>query len=226
MLSDALGRLGSWGPLGDYTYIGFGSPYFVDFTLMHKQFGMKQMISIELEEGNEERFEFNRPFSCIEVKFGHSTQVLPTIKVEGRVIAWLDYDDKLKESMLGDIEQIVSRADGGSVVLVTVDADPDSEPEGARLDLLRERVGQSRIPLGTKLGDLDGWGLASVSREIIHRKILEIVNDRNGVLNENDHFQYRQLFNFCYKDSKRMATVGGLLYRLGDSRLVDECKFH
>ena len=53
------------------------------------------MISIEKDEDRRERFEFNKPFDCIEVRYGHSNQVLPKCDWAPRTILWLDYDSQL-----------------------------------------------------------------------------------------------------------------------------------
>ena len=67
MLCEALSRLSFILDLKHYQYVGFGSVYFADFTLFHKQLGIQKLISIEGEEEMEERVRFNKPYSCIEI---------------------------------------------------------------------------------------------------------------------------------------------------------------
>lgn len=72
MLCEAFRQLSIFSDVEAYRYIGFGSKYFSDFTLIHKTLGIKDMISIERNVQNRARFEFNRPFDCIRLMFGES----------------------------------------------------------------------------------------------------------------------------------------------------------
>ena len=58
MMCEALGRLAFLEYLENYRYIGFGSPYFADFTLFHRSLGITKLESIEKEESKKSRFEF------------------------------------------------------------------------------------------------------------------------------------------------------------------------
>src|SRR5688572_20955159 len=77
MLCEAFRRLSEFGSVESYVYIGFGSTYFSDFNLFHKQLGIRNMISLEKDKNNKARFEFNRPFKCITIEYGHSNEILP-----------------------------------------------------------------------------------------------------------------------------------------------------
>ena len=79
MLCEALKRLLNFSDLGKYKYIGFGSIFFSDFSLIHKSFGIKDMISIDNKEKDKERFKFNCPYKCVELQFGESNDILPII---------------------------------------------------------------------------------------------------------------------------------------------------
>jgi len=65
MLAEIFSRLAVFRPLSDYSYVGFGSVYFTDFALFHRQFGFCPMYSIEEDEEGKERAPFNVPFGCI-----------------------------------------------------------------------------------------------------------------------------------------------------------------
>lgn len=90
MLCETLQRLSFIQKLEKYRYIGFGSTYFSDFNLLHRLLGISKMISIEKDKKNKDRFEFNKPFSCIEMKFGSSNEVLPMLKWKEPSIVWVD----------------------------------------------------------------------------------------------------------------------------------------
>ena len=110
MLCEAFRRLSEFGSLDSYRYLGFGSTYFSDFALFYRLLGLRNMISIEKDAANSQRFEFNRPFRCIDVKFSHSNDALPTLPWNERTIGWFDYDDKLDAGLLADVHYLSSVA--------------------------------------------------------------------------------------------------------------------
>ena len=57
MLCEAFRKLSVFGDVKNYRYIGFGSPFFNDFYLFHKNLSINNMICIEKHEEDKERFE-------------------------------------------------------------------------------------------------------------------------------------------------------------------------
>ena len=92
MLCEAFRRLLSFSDLTEYRYVGFGSTFFSDFSLIHKSLGLTDLISIEKEEKDKRRFRFNRPYKCIKLCFGNANDVLPNLSWAKKIILWLDYD--------------------------------------------------------------------------------------------------------------------------------------
>ena len=118
MIVETLSRLRAFYTLESYRYVGLGSPYFSDFSLVHRSLGLQDMTCIEQEAGDVGRFKFNRPFDCIELEFGKSAMILPTLKWQDRpTMIWLDYDDPLDTSMLSDIDVVCSSLTPGSFFL-------------------------------------------------------------------------------------------------------------
>ena len=194
------------------------------------------MISIE-NEGNEDRrrrFEFNKPYACIELQFGKSHEILPTLSWNTRTILWLDYDGSLDGNVLADVRYFCNEATPGSVLIVTVNAhidmdadedeDEDSDVQGAAnpIERLRQQIGSARVPIDIKLRDLGGWGAASLFRRIITNEIERGLTERSGL---GTKVQYKQLFHFNYQDGARMLTLGGLIYDEGQGPLVASCDF-
>lgn len=233
MICDVLRKLSAFGKLGSYRYVGFGSMYFSDFVLFHKALEIKNMLSIEHDVENRDRFEFNRPFSCVEICYGESTEVLPTLDWDLRTILWLDYDCQLDHSVLADLELFCTAAQPGSVLIVTVDARPDRPPDGYpinehdayRLEQLKKRLDAESLPAQLAEADLTGWGTAQVSRDIINTQIVHMVNERNAARHPDTAINYKQLFHFWYDDGAKMLTTGGLLHDAGQSALVEGCDF-
>jgi len=226
MLCETFRKLTEFGSLDSFRYVGFGSTYFSDFELFHRALGIRAMVSIEKDAANAQRFEFNRPFRCIEMKLGHSNAILPALSWEVPTIIWLDYDDKLNADILADVRFVCMAAVPVSVLIVTVNAHPeDYGEEHPRLPQLTQRVGEARIPHGVVEGDLDGWGTAAISRRIVTNEILETLRERNGGLQEANQMLYKQLFYFRYADGAKMVTAGGLIHRRGQAPMVAKCDF-
>ena len=216
MMCEVFGRLSALAPLTKYRYVGLGSISFKDFALVHQRLGITDMTSIELAQDVRRRFLHNRPYSCIRIRWGLSSAVLPTLSWRKRAIIWLDYDCPLNDTVIADVKTVVA-----SVRVVTVDADPKRVESGinvaeTRLRQLRDRVGDERIPRGTTGANLRKWGLARVCREVIHNEIVNTLADRNAPKDNRWRLQYQQLFNFRYADGARMLTVGGLFLHQSD----------
>lgn len=228
MLRETFRRLSVFGTLNSYRYIGFGSVYFRDFVIFHKDLGINNMISIERAVEKEERFRFNKPFDCIEIHFEESNVVLPRLEWDVRTILWLDYDDRLNSNILADISTFCASAISGSLLVVTVNSHtkpPAKPPETKQLEKFSERIGRERVPIDIKDSDLLGWGTAKVSRRVINNQILEVLHSRNGVRVPGSRFLYQQLFNFHYADDAKMLTVGGILYDEGQAHILGACNF-
>jgi hypothetical protein len=233
MMCEVFSRLARVSPLSTYKYIGFGAIGFYDFGLLHRSLGINDMLSIESCEDSKKRFEFNKPYSCIEMGWGKSHKVLPRLKWTKRAIVWLDYEDPLNLDSLDAISTVCAGARSGSLLVVTVRADSalDGEAEdklvAKRLEQLKSRVGARSVPDTVKPKDLAGWGLAKVCRQIIYNRVTETLFNRNGGVANASKLKFVQTFNFHYADGTRMLTVGGLFLnprdekRLGWSDLKD-----
>jgi hypothetical protein len=227
MLCEAFRRLSVFQSVESYRYIGFGSFYFADFKLIHKSLGITDMVSFELESWKRKRFHFNNPFRCVKLAFGHSNTLLRDHWRNRRTILWLDYDDPLDMSCLRDVTFFCNCAPSGSVLLITVDAKTDEE--AASLDeallALNERVSEARVPRDVSAKHLVGWGTAKVSHRILKNEIEKVISGRNALLNEPEKLMFEQLFNFQYRDSARMLTVGGIIYSEKESEKFRACDF-
>lgn len=235
MFAECFSRLAVLAPLKDYRYVGFGSTFFNDFSLYHELLGVTDMLSIEREVADKERFEFNRPYRCIRMKWGESSEVLPTLSWRKRSIVWLDYDSKLSRSVLDDVSLLVATMRSGSVLIVTVDAEPERVPvdeetgipaskdsiHEIRLRELRARVGRKMVPSDVKGASLRGWGLASVSYRLLANRVRATLRERNGALADEDRVEFKQLLHVQYADGARMLSFGGVLLNPRDEARID-----
>jgi hypothetical protein len=232
MFAETLRRLTPFANLESYRYVGFGSPFFADFSLFHRALGIATMINIEVEESDRPRFRFNRPFGCVQLRFGRSTAVLDRLRGwRTPTILWLDYDGRLDRGSLEDVRIFFTNAGSGSVILVTVNAEPlrgkdERETDANRLAEAAKLEGRAVPALSIRPEDLGGSGTARYFRKHIDSRIQQTLNARNSGLDETDpsRMEYRQLFYFEYADSTRMLSVGGILYRRGDRARLRECK--
>jgi hypothetical protein len=226
MMCEAFARLSRIQALCRYRYIGMGSNEFCDFSLIHRRLGISDMISIERCVEDRPRFEFNRPYSCIKMKWGSTHEELPKLRWNKRCIVWLDFEDPLDNDVLNDIRTLVGCLRSGSIFVVTVKADPgdadpgDPDPE-KRYATLVANVGKERVPLNVTGVSLGKWGLANASAQIAFNEIETVRQSRNGKLAIRDQLAYVPLFNFQYADGAQMTTVGGLLVDKGDRRRLN-----
>jgi hypothetical protein len=221
MLCEGLSRISRIASPKTYRYIGFGGVGFVDFSLLHQRLGIDDMISIELEEASKSRIEFNRPYSCIKMKWGASHDALPALKWKKRCITWLDYDKHLNAAMLADISLCTSSMRSGSALIVTVNADPgpietNIDLAAKRLGDLKSRIGGINLRLSVTGQSLAGWGLATVCQMVIIDKISKTLKQRNGPLSPEKHIEFHQVFNFRYQDGTKMLTLGGFFLNKRD----------
>lgn len=223
MLAEMFRRLDRVHSLRHYRYVGFGSPYFTDFALFHRALDIQEMISIEREIDDAVRFNFNRPFSSVELKFGESTEVLPTLDWDQRSIVWLDYDDPLDVSMLDDLALCIRNAPSGSIVLMSCSAQGGYDPE-ERLADLRERLG-TWVPPDLTVDDTGGWDLAALYCSILTERIGTAVRERNTGVTALRRIAYSQLINLQYQDGARMITVGGIVLDQSDDASYRQCAF-
>ena len=225
MLCESFRRLSPIARVDTYRYVGFGSTYFSDFSLIHRALGITDLVSIERATDKKERFELNRPYRSIKLMFGESTELLPELDWRARMIMWLDYDGKLNADVLADVATFCRSCTPGSLLVVSVNAHPETCTDDQRLSNLKQRVGSNKVPHDVDPKRLAGWDLAALSRRIIASEITETLLDRNGGRPPNAGLRYKQLFNFNYRDGARMLTTGGLVYDVGQESLVRYCSF-
>lgn len=231
MLAEAVQRLSHFARLSKYRYVGFGSTYFSDFKLFHKLLGIRQMVSIEEDVDNQERFKFNRPFSCVRMEFGKSTSVLPRLGWREKNVVWLDYDGAISSDVLNDVGFCCTNLLPGSMLIVSVNAHPEKIADGVpvelrpskRLESLKKHVGDDKVPIDIVGKDLSDWGTAKISRRIILNEIQDTLSQRNGPRKNRVNFEC--LFNFHYADGAKMLTLGGVLYRDDQKKLLENCSF-
>jgi hypothetical protein len=223
MLMELLQRLDRLPPrLASYRYVGFGGIYFTDFVQAHRYLGVDHMVSIE-HNTPRERFAFNKPLACIDLRFGGADEHLPQLLAELREadapgMFWLDYDGKMDADVLADIATLASGATPLTFAAVTVNCQP--EPRGQRMEAFARRFGEKAPPDVTAEAQLGGWSLAKVCHRLIAGEIAAALRDRNAALPEAERLHYTQLVRIHYADGAQMLTAGGILHTAGQAQQI------
>lgn len=228
MMLDAFRRL-RFGSIESYQYVGLGSVYFSDFSLIHRTLGISKMVSIERNAFDRDRFLDNIPFSCVEMLWGDTATELNKVDLSLRSIVWLDYDGRLSRPILSDISNVSTRIVSGSVLVITVQSRFDrtlaENGDDTSVATLVDALGADRLPHDLATKDLLGKGTARVFRNVIIGEIERALEDRNAVLPPAQRMNYRQVFNFRYEDGVPMTTVGVVFFDVGQRGLFDMCGF-
>jgi len=222
LIVNSLHRVGRRFPIKDYRYVGFGSMWFTDFSLFHRHLGISDMVTIEKIVSRKRRVEFNKPYSCIDVRMGDASAVLGDLVEAKRSLVWLDYDGGLASATTGDVEIAVGAMTSGSMIMLSVNAMSDQlnvkDDDGnlvKPIDHLIELT--SRAGLASESHRLTRNDFPKLVAEILHERIRSAALARPG-------FAYVPIWNFLYADGADMITVGGMIVNEADAARLEECE--
>lgn len=221
MIVDSFQRLQQAGfSITDYQYTGFGAIYFVDFILFHKLLGMSKLLSLERASSLAKRMDFNKPFKCVEVQMVPASSAIPSLSRDVRHIVWLDYDGVIHRDFLSDIQSAITVLPTGSILLVTVDVEPpedqdyrEVEPEFDSSSTVMgprqwkeyfEFHASTYLKLGLKENDFGKAQLRARTAEILKASFTRSIVARAQL-------EFLPMFNFIYKDSHWMLSMGGMI---------------
>lgn len=213
---DMLHKLNKVAELSSYKYVGFGALEFIDFDMIHRELGIGGLTSIE-NKPNIARYEANKPYQCVTILGGHSTDMLTRVDWRGLNIVWLDYEDQLIEVVLTDIEYLCNKLTPGSVLAVTLNCTPGSLD--GRRERLVKNVGVTRVPNGVDDDTLGDWGLAKTQQRILFSHL------RKHLSRRTDQATWRQTLNIFYRDNARMQLIAGVINTPGMESTLDSCRF-
>lgn len=211
--------------ISDYHYVGFGSPYYVDFVMFHKYLFINDMLCVEWANV-EKRMRFNKPFKFIKLKFGALSIYIPRFRRSTKYLSWLDYDRSLDTEILQDIDGIFFHVGKQSIIIFTVDARPK---------LPKELLDDEKISLEEKelltLQQYQEWFAPYVAepitRDITSRLqvaplFYEVITERiKKTLGARDpELRFIQIFNYVYKDGAPMFTIGGMVGTEDDEQQI------
>lgn len=209
MMVDALSKLEPVVRLSEYAYVGMGSIFFRDFQVVHRRLGIADMTTIECNRALEGRVEFNRPYSSVKTIMEPTSSALPKIALEGKPhIVWLDYESRVTQGVMLDVENVVRRSAERSVIIVTVNADREWNKKAREkwLDKLRDHVS---LPQPNDPKERAEYAL--LSYRLLQIAIARGLGARNAGIESFARVQYRQFLHFVYSDGTQMMMVGGIL---------------
>lgn len=222
LIVSSLRRLSAQFPIHSYRYIGFGSMWFTDFVLMHKQLGISDMVTMEQQISRQKRVEFNKPFACIDVRMASAASALVDVVTDTPSLIWLDYDGPLKDALTGDPELAIGAMSSGSMIMLSVNAkveqlaghiDADKNPIEP-IDYLNDITDDTALASqAARLTRNDFPGLVA---EILHNRLKAAALSRPGM-------EYRPIWTFRYADDAEMITVGGMIADDADSARLAAC---
>lgn len=224
---EVCGRMSAFSNILGFRYVGLGSPFFNDFIMLHRRYGMRHLICVEREVQHTDRFLFNRPFDCIKMEWGDSNHVLPTLPWTGvPTIIWMDYDDHINDCMLADIRTIFSQIETGSLALFTIQARGASfgDEQLSPLEDFQEQM-KDFVPIDVSDKDMRGKAFQKLIWRVIDNEIHRILEQRNAATPAQNRVLYKQLFNVFYADDVRMTTIGGVIYRADQVQRLATCEF-
>lgn len=216
---------------GEMRYIGLGAKYFTDFLLLHNEFGITDMISIEAQKERQVRYEFNKPLKCIQMWYGTTNEILPKISEfdQKMNLVWLDFDDVFGESMLYDLETICRNIDIGSMFFLSCNYSYKGEIQSEKRKLFKECVGnffEEEIPQA----EYTNKRMPNVIKKVVDNQIRRIIDLRNRT-EKSTVIEYMQLLFLTYQDGAPMMTIGGILVdeelksKIIQSKLFDKYMF-
>lgn len=204
-LSRIIARFG-----GDYQYVGFGGLSFTDFKLFHKELNIDHMVSIEAgEDITIDRLEFNKPYSCIELLKGLSTEQLTQIDFSRKSIVWLDYDESLQNYYFDDLSIVLGRMVEGSVIAISCNTKLLKKKDQPYTDEEFQQKFNVHVPADLDANCCNGVNSATTLMRMFRQSCESTINERNQVL--DDKLRFRPLFFFTYRDGTPMMTYGGIV---------------
>ena len=219
LVVEGVGTLRTHLELDRLVYVGFGSVWFTDFVLAHRQLGVDDMISIEGEDIGYRRAVFNAPYATVQVRHGLSSAVLPTLyedpQLRGRPwMIWLDYDREFGEAEKDDVISVIENAPANSILLTTFNG---HEMKYGRAP---DRAGRLRELFGDAVPDDLSKRACQDDRmqETLADFALDLMRSTAADLSRPGGFV--PAFRLIYRDVAPMVTVGGILPARGAAKVA------
>ena len=164
------------------------------------------MYSIE-GEYCKPKLEFNKPYSCISILHGHSSDMLSSIDLSKPSIIWLDYDNVLSMDIFTDLELVLHAIPRGSIYIMSCNRQLRKDKEiPYSNDELRGLYG-SLVPFDIPENCCTDANSSYTIKKMIDNHCNKILKDRNKL---GENLMYKSLYNIKYSEYRgaRMFTCG------------------
>ncbi|WP_277072783.1 O-methyltransferase [Segatella oulorum] len=207
-------------PISDYQYTGFGSYLFDDFKLMHEELNISKMVSLERDQTEFERAQFNLPYNCIAVQNVDSMEYLSDLSLgdNDHNIFWLDFVSPSElGQQLADYATLLNVLNPNDIVRITLNANPSSldklnksdnpdQLQIIRLQNLKERIPDEYFPPSLIWKDMTRAKYPLALLKILRAITTQLLPDRPLLPN----FML-PLFSTIYADGQQMLTFTGIV---------------
>lgn len=197
----------------DYQYIGFGGLAFTDFKLFHKELNIDTMYSIE-GGFTPQKLDFNKPFSCINILHGMSTQMLQKIDLNKPSIVWLDYDGTLTIDVFSDINILFNLLPHGSVYIMScnrqlMNYNVDPKRQYTKEELVQEFGGL--VPFDIENECCTDKNAPTTIKKMLSSYCNKLIEERNRLT--PNKLKFKSLYNIKYQEhgGAKMFTFGGII---------------
>ncbi|WP_020472347.1 O-methyltransferase [Zavarzinella formosa] len=225
-------------PMGDVAYISMGGGYLEDFRVLHQAFGIRRMLSFDMDAWMIDRQEVNKPYGFIRCKCAKSEEIIrdfdnirhEMVGDDGRLIIWLDYTEaSMRHDQLYDLEQLTKKLNHGDIFRITMNAYRPSfgNKEGYQLARRAEETDALTITewwnnqLVDQLKDYmpddrkDAEFMSSDDEFAITLGRAAKIAAQNGMRTRNP-LLIEPLMSIVYADKQQMITITGIV--LGESQ--------
>lgn len=215
-------------PIHKYKYIGFGGPFLEDYKLLHANFDIHEMVSLEADARVYERQKFNLPLGCIELRQQNSSEFIEEFDPPDneRHIIWLDYaSPKDPGKQIEEFQQVLMKSGAYDIVRITVNANPAAlgeakpillgnkckrpgrrETDQHRLNSFKSKLGTDLIP-NNILEDLT-W----MHRAHLPKALLAIIGRASDIVLDGTNLVAQPIISCVYADSDhQMLTATCIL---------------
>jgi hypothetical protein len=175
--------------------------------MLHKALGLENMTSIEGYKKIVKRCKFNLPFDCVKIFPGLSSEYIPSIDKDVRMLAWFDYDFELNRVVCDDIVGLLSSLRPWSIVIITVDLEKPRDMVGETTTDYFEHF-WTELPTfvvgGLRPSDFNMTKRTATIQRMIDCAIQQGVRGRTDL-----SFEY--MIQIAYADGHKMLTIGGMI---------------
>ena len=223
---EALQFVNIFNNLDNYVYVSMGGRFLEDFRLIHRHFGMKNLISFDKDKHICDRQEFNSPNKFVEILNKKSEEIVNNFESLGdqynnkNFIIWLDYTTpNERQSQLHEIHTLSSKLCDGDVIKVTLNANVNTVKPNRRESEDLDEAEKNKITfentqneLGVYMPNYDpastvinAYNFSKILAHAIQKALLD------GIASEID-LEYVPLTDFRYSDGHhQMLTVTAIL---------------